>query len=96
MSENNETNPSDSPAEITDLEDFRKRVGVVIEGIRPGLQMDGGDIKLVGVTETGQVQVSLYGACAGCPHAQATLKMGVERILKEEIPEVSEVVSIPA
>ena len=67
----------------------------VIEDIRPLLQRDGGDIQLVGVEEsTGVVSVQLQGACAGCPHAAMTLKMGVERHLKEKVPEVREVVAV--
>ncbi len=67
----------------------------VIEHIRPMLQADGGDIELVGVDEaTGVVSVRLQGACKGCPGAQMTLKMGVERHLKEKVPEVTEVVAV--
>ena len=59
--------------------------------IRPSLQADGGDVELVAVTEDGVVQVRLKGACAGCPMSMMTLKNGIERYLKEEIPEVKEV-----
>ena len=52
------------------------------------------DLELVDVTEDGVVQVRLHGACVGCPGAQMTLKMGVERNLKEKVPEVSEVVCV--
>ena len=72
-----------------------ERVGQVIEKIRPLLQADGGDIELVGVDEdSGAVSVRLQGACKGCPGAAMTLKMGVERHLKEHVPEVSEVVAV--
>ncbi len=71
------------------------KVREVIEQIRPLLQQDGGDIELVGVEEsTGVVSVRLEGACKGCPGAQMTLKMGVERALKEKVPEVTEVVAV--
>ncbi len=71
------------------------KVREVIEEIRPLLQRDGGDIELVGVEEsTGAVSVRLQGACKGCPGAQMTLKMGVERILKEKVPEVTEVIAV--
>jgi Fe-S cluster biogenesis protein NfuA len=80
---------------IEDLENFRSRVEQAVEKVRPALQMDGGDIKLIDVKDDGLVQVSMYGACAMCPHAQMTLKMGVERMLKEEIPEVSCVENVP-
>jgi len=69
---------------------MREQVENVINQIRPLLQADGGDIELVDV-EDGVVKVRLRGACAGCPGAQMTLKMGVERKLKEEIPEVKRV-----
>jgi len=71
------------------------RVREVIETIRPLLQADGGDIEVVDVdSETGRVSVRLQGACKGCPGAAMTLKMGVERHLKEKVPEVGEVVAV--
>jgi Fe-S cluster biogenesis protein NfuA len=74
---------------------FDEQVKDVIESIRPMLQNDGGDIELVGIDEDKTVRVRLQGACRGCPGAQMTLKMGVERLLKERVPEVKEVVSVP-
>ena len=72
-----------------------QRVEDVIGDIRPLLQADGGDIEVVGVDEeTGVVSVRLRGACKGCPGAAMTLKMGVERRLKEKIPEVTELVNV--
>jgi len=65
-----------------------ERVEEALAQIRPRLQADGGDIELVGITEDNVVQVKLRGACAGCPGAQMTLKMGVERIVKEMVPEI--------
>ena len=62
--------------------------------VRPSLQADGGDVKLIDVTEDGIVKVKLQGACAGCPMSQMTLKMGIEKQLKEAIPEVKEVKSV--
>ena len=71
------------------------KVAAIIDKIRPMLQADGGDIELVEVAEdTGVVSVRLQGACKGCPGAAMTLKMGVERHLKEHVPEVSEVVAV--
>lgn len=70
------------------------RVTAVIDGIRPYIQGDGGDIELVGVDDKGVVQVRLHGACVGCPSSQITLKLGVERNLKEKVPEVTEVVCV--
>lgn len=68
---------------------MKEKVQDVINEIRPNLQADGGDIDLVDVTKDGIVKVKLRGACSGCPGAAMTLKMGVERILKERIPEVT-------
>lgn len=72
----------------------KERVSQVIELIRPAAQSDGGDIELVDVTDQGIVQVRLHGACVGCPSSTMTLKMGIERNLKETVPEVSEVVCV--
>nr|WP_094759077.1 NifU family protein [Sedimentisphaera salicampi] len=65
-----------------------------IQQIRPMLQSDGGDIELVEVTENNDVKVRLQGACRGCPGARMTLKMGVERKLKEQVPGVGEVIPV--
>jgi Fe-S cluster biogenesis protein NfuA len=74
---------------------MEKQVREVLDQIRPLLQADGGDLELVGVEEeTGKVSVRLQGACKGCPGAQMTLRMGVERHLKEKVPEVTEVVAV--
>ena len=69
---------------------MREQVEAVLEKVRPMLQSDGGDIELVGV-EDGIVSVRLTGACGACPSSTMTLKMGVERALQQEIPEVKEV-----
>jgi Fe-S cluster biogenesis protein NfuA len=73
---------------------MRDRVEKAIEKIRPFLQQDGGDIELVDVSEDGVVKVKLKGACGGCPMAQMTLKDGVERALKEAIPEITSVEAV--
>ena len=70
----------------------KEDVAAVLELIRPSLQADGGDVKLVDVEEDGTVVVELQGACKGCPMSQMTLANGVERILKERIPGVARVV----
>ncbi len=70
-----------------------ERVKQALDKIRPSLQADGGDVKLISVDEN-VVKVKLTGACGGCPFSQMTLKMGIERALKEEIPEIKEVISI--
>lgn len=75
---------------------MEEQVSAVIDEIRPLLQADGGDIELVSVDEqTGIVSVQLQGACKGCPGAAMTLKMGVERHLREKVPEVKQVVAVP-
>jgi len=70
---------------------MREKVEKVLEAVRPFLQADGGDVELVDVTDDGIVRVKLTGACGSCPMSTMTLKMGVERKLKEEIPEVKAV-----
>ena len=65
-----------------------------LEKVRPSLQADGGDVKLIDVGDDGVVKVTLQGACAGCPMSQMTLKMGIEKILKQNIPEVTSVESV--
>lgn len=73
---------------------FEEQVKNVIEAIRPNLQSHGGDVELISVEEDNTVRVRLQGACSGCPGAQMTLKMGVERLLKEKIPQVKEVIAV--
>ncbi|MDD5454718.1 MAG: NifU family protein [Candidatus Ratteibacteria bacterium] len=73
---------------------MREKVEKVINKIRPMLQADGGDVELVDVSEDGVVKVKLTGACGGCPMAQMTLKGGIERVLKEEVPQVKKVESV--
>lgn len=73
--------------------DFEKKVKEIIDQIRPSLQQHGGDAELVSAQD-GIVKLRLVGACAGCPMSQMTLKMGIERILKEKIEEVKEVVAV--
>jgi Fe-S cluster biogenesis protein NfuA len=69
----------------------QEKVKEVLDKVRPYLERDGGNVELVGV-EGGTVKVKLVGACAGCPMSKMTLKNGIEKILKQEIPEVKEVV----
>ncbi len=66
----------------------KESVQEALDLIRPALQADGGDVELVDVTEDGVVKVALQGACRGCPMSQLTLANGVERVLKEQIPDV--------
>ena len=72
---------------------MRDKVEEALNKIRPNLILDGGNVELVDVNE-GVVKVRLTGACSGCAMATLTLKMGIERILKQEIPEIKEVVAI--
>lgn len=73
---------------------MRERVQEVLEQVRPALQADGGDVELVDVGDDGIVSVKLTGACGSCPMSTMTLKMGIERTLMENIPEVKEVVQV--
>jgi len=73
---------------------FEEQVKDVIESIRPALQGHGGDVELVGTDDDNTVKVRLQGACQGCPGAVMTMKMGIERILKEKVPEVKEVIAV--
>jgi Fe-S cluster biogenesis protein NfuA len=73
---------------------MKERVEQALNKIRPTLQADGGDVELVEVGQDGVVKVRLTGACGGCPMSQMTLKMGIERILKKEVPEVTAVEAV--
>lgn len=73
---------------------LKEKVQSELEKVRPSLQADGGDVRLVDVDEEGFVKVKLMGACGGCPMSQMTLKMGIEKILKQNVPEVKGVESI--
>ena len=72
---------------------MQDKITEVLDKIRPILMRDGGDVELVEVND-GTVKVKLTGACAGCPMSTMTLKMGIEKILKQEVPEVKEVVAV--
>lgn len=73
---------------------LKEQVAKVLETLRPMLQADGGDVELVDVDDQGVVQLRLQGACSSCPMAQQTLKMGIERQLKEQVSAVKEVVAV--
>ena len=72
---------------------MREKVEAALEQIRPALQRDGGNVELVDVSE-GVVKVRLTGACAGCPMSTMTLQHGIERVLKEQLPEIKEVIAV--
>jgi Fe-S cluster biogenesis protein NfuA len=73
---------------------LQERIKDAIDAIRGALQSHGGDVELVGVDDDNTVRVRLQGACQGCPGATMTMKMGIEKILKERVPEVKEVVAV--
>ena len=73
---------------------LQERVEKILNLIRPSVQSDGGDVELVDITDEGVVRVRFVGACVDCPSSQMTLKMGIERNLKQHVPEVTAVVSV--
>ena len=73
---------------------LKEKVEDALNKVRPSLQADGGDIQLIDVDEDGVVKVKLQGACAGCPMSQMTLKMGVEKVLKQNVPEIDRVETV--
>jgi len=73
---------------------MREKIEQALEKIRPMLTADGGNVELVEVSDDGVVKLKLTGACGACPMSQVTLKMGIEKILKEEVPAIKEVVAI--
>jgi len=75
--------------------EMREQVEKALEQVRPALQADGGDVELVDI-EDGVVKVRLQGACSGCPMSAMTLQMGIERILKQQVPEVKSVEQVSA
>jgi Fe-S cluster biogenesis protein NfuA len=81
-------------SETNEEKTFEEKVKEVIELIKPALQGHGGDVELVGTDDDNTVKVRLQGACQGCPGAAMTMKMGIERILKEKVPEVKEVIAM--
>jgi Fe-S cluster biogenesis protein NfuA len=72
---------------------LKEKVESALNKVRPSLQADGGDVQLIDVDDQGVVKVRLTGACGGCPMSQMTLKMGIEKILKQNVPEVTKVES---
>lgn len=73
---------------------MKEKVESALNKIRPSLKADGGDVELVEVTSDGVVKVRLTGACGSCPMSQMTMKMGIEKIIKREVPEIKEVVAV--
>jgi Fe-S cluster biogenesis protein NfuA len=79
----------------TETPSLREKVQNVLNLIRPAVQADGGDIELVDVSPEGVVQIRFHGACHGCPSSTMTLQMGIERNLREKVPEVTQVIPVP-
>lgn len=73
---------------------MKEKVEAALNKIRPSLQADGGDVELIEVTSDGVVKVKLTGACRGCPMSQMTLKAGIEKVIKQEVPEIKEVIAV--
>jgi len=73
---------------------LNQQVQDALDKIRPALQRDGGDVELVEVTDDGIVKVRLQGACGGCPMSQMTLKMGIEKVVKQSVPEIKSVEAV--
>jgi Fe-S cluster biogenesis protein NfuA len=73
---------------------MKEKVEAALNKVRPALMADGGNVELIDVQADGVVKVRLTGACGGCPMSQMTLKMGIERLLKKEVPEVKEVIAV--
>lgn len=73
---------------------MKEKVEKALDKIRPMLQADGGNVELIEVTGDGVVKLKLTGTCGCCPMSQMTLKMGVEKIIKQEVPEIKEVIAI--
>ena len=73
---------------------MKERVEKALTKVRPMLLADGGDVQLIEVSDDGIVKLKLTGACSGCPISSMTLKMGIEQLLKKEIPEIKEVIAV--
>ncbi|MBW2031067.1 MAG: NifU family protein [Deltaproteobacteria bacterium] len=73
---------------------LKEKIEDALNKVRPSLQADGGDVQLIDVDEDGTVKVKLTGACGGCPMSQMTLKMGIEKVLKQNVPEISKVEAV--
>lgn len=82
-------------ATTSDPRSVYERVQRVLERIRPAVQSDGGDLELVEVTDDGIVRIRLHGACVGCPSSTMTLHQGVERNVREKVPEIVAVEQVP-
>ncbi|MCH2145909.1 MAG: NifU family protein [Phycisphaerales bacterium] len=84
----------DTPEPRPEEQDLQSRVGGVLELMRPAIKEDGGDVELVDISPDGVVKIRFLGACIGCPSSSHTLHQGIERLLKERVPEVTGVTAI--
>ncbi|MCC6322880.1 MAG: NifU family protein [Phycisphaerales bacterium] len=75
-------------------ESLADRVAMVIDLIRPAVQADGGDVEMVEITPEKVVRIRLHGACVGCPSSSVTLQVGIERNLREHVPEITRVEAV--
>jgi len=73
---------------------MQEKVKEALDKVRVSLQADGGDVELIGVDDKGVVKLRLIGACGGCPMASMTLKTGIERVLKQEVPQIKRVEAV--
>jgi Fe-S cluster biogenesis protein NfuA len=81
-------------AEETQEQQLRERVEAALAKVRPSLEADGGGVELVDITDDRVVEVRLQGACKGCPMSQMTLAMGIGRVLRQEVPEITDVQAV--
>ena len=86
-----DTNSSDRSETNFDVSLVRKRVEAALERVRPALQADGGDAEIIEISPSGVVTLQLVGACGGCAMSNMTLRHGIERVIKSEVPEVTSV-----
>jgi Fe-S cluster biogenesis protein NfuA len=79
------------PITVTNIEETKKKVEAALDRVRPALQADGGDAEIVDITPQGVVTLQLMGACGGCSMSMMTLKQGIERVVRMEVPEITAV-----
>ena len=79
---------------IQDIEAARRKIEAALERVRPALRADGGDAQILEVTSEGHVKLHLLGTCGGCPMSAQTLRQGIERVIKAEVPEVVDITAI--
>ena len=83
--------PNDDAITVTNVDETKKRVEAALNKVRPALQADGGDAEIVDISARGVVTLQLVGACGGCAMSMMTLKNGIERIIRMEVPEITAV-----